>query len=255
MAVKQHENLEEIPTEQEVQKALDLANHLTVMAHDLEKKAADARDAAIHQQVQAHQLGTIRRIALLANERTEAMLAHPFTPPNSVLFKHQKLERGWKIYSKGEDTYRIKAIVRYDDECGNGHNSFSITGVIERKIPKANRWMDYSGGCIHEDIAKHFPELAPLIKWHLTSSNGPMYYIENTLYWVETSEKKPEDRYESDRLKSKKELLDNARGTAVWPEATDEDLKREGLINRLMARFPVLMADFKSAVEGLGLVY
>jgi hypothetical protein len=38
------------------------------------------------------------------------------------------------------------------------------------------------GGCIHEDIAKHFPELMPYIKWHLTSTDGPMHYLANTLY-------------------------------------------------------------------------
>ena len=35
---------------------------------------------------------------------------------------------------------------------------------------------------LHEEIAKHFPELAPMLKWHLCSSNQPMHYIENTVY-------------------------------------------------------------------------
>lgn len=43
---------------------------------------------------------------------------------------------------------------------------------------------EQSGGCIHEDIEKHFPELAHLIKWHLCSSDGPWGYIGNTLYYA-----------------------------------------------------------------------
>jgi hypothetical protein len=61
--------------------------------------------------------------------------------------------------------------VRFDDECNNGHQSFSITGHVGNM-----------GGCIHEEIAKHFPELAHLIKWHLVSTDGPMHYVANTTY-------------------------------------------------------------------------
>lgn len=70
----------------------------------------------------------------------------------------------------------IVATVRYDDECNNGHNTFAITGEIT-----GPRGVE-SCGCIHEEIAKHFPELAPLIKWHLCSSDGPMHYVANTVY-------------------------------------------------------------------------
>lgn len=42
-------------------------------------------------------------------------------------------------------------------------------------------WM-HSGGCIHEDIAKRLPELAPYIKWHLCATDEPMHYLANTLY-------------------------------------------------------------------------
>jgi hypothetical protein len=49
--------------------------------------------------------------------------------------------------------------------------------------------------------------------------------------------------------------LDHARSSAVWPDATDEDLTAPGLEARLLARLPVLMVEFKNAVESLGLVY
>lgn len=72
----------------------------------------------------------------------------------------------------------IKATVRYDDQCRNGHNTFSITGEIY--LPR--RPDGGGGGCLHDEISKAFPELAPLIKWHLCSSDGPMHYLENTVY-------------------------------------------------------------------------
>ncbi len=74
----------------------------------------------------------------------------------------------------------IWANVRYDDECGNGHNTFAITGHVTE--PGKRDWA--CGGCIHEEIAAAFPELAPLIKWHMCSSDGPMYYVANTVYFA-----------------------------------------------------------------------
>lgn len=102
------------------------------------------------------------------------------TLPASQLVKNQKRVYGWKVYTEGGRTYRIKAEVRHDDECGNGHNTFSITGEIEEK--RGNQFREYSGGCLHDEIAKHFPELAPFIKWHLTSTDGPMHYAANVVY-------------------------------------------------------------------------
>lgn len=73
---------------------------------------------------------------------------------------------------------------RYDDNCKNGHNDFAVTGEI---------WLaNASGspvgpdsvacGCIHEEIAKHFPEVAALLKWHLCGETGPMHYAANAVY-------------------------------------------------------------------------
>lgn len=182
---------------------------------------------------------------------------------NSILTKNQKKEFV-KFYTEGGTRYRITANVRYDDQCGNGHNSFAITGNIERKA-RNGRWVDDCGGCIHKEIKKHFPELAPLIKWHLFNSNGPMYYIENTLYhalehgathaWVYYRGAAPSDplglgddsthqrllgylpaerarlavdqvgyAVKWDAKTVKVRNLDYARSSAVWPEATDADL-------------------------------
>ncbi len=276
--------------------------------------------------------------------------------PASALVKSQKKIFGPKFYTEHGQQYRIKATVRFDDECGNGHNTFSLTADIDRKLGNG-RWEEDSGGCCHDEIAKHFPELAPVIKWHLVSTDGPMHYPGNVTYlagdrdyngrtageryhvlgheekrvvfgdfpisfefkhrfseflekiadWSQVKpvavEHPPEqksnykfapkwtisghgcewyqcpfDREEEaqDFIKAcqqfhprvvifqekytrigegKARELDLARSSAVWPEATDEDLTAPDLKARLLARLPALMLEFKAAVEGLGFTY
>jgi len=130
-------------------------------------------------------------------------------------------------------TKRISVKLRFDDEHNNGHESFAITADIYRK----NRLE--SCGCQHDEIVKHFPTLEPLIKWHLTSTNGPMYYIANTVYHVQQGN------------------LNYARSTAVWPEATDEQLllPRIGLESMLKDRLPALLVEFKDAMLECGFVW
>lgn len=225
----------------------------------------------------------------------------------SVLTKSQVKTYGPKIYTENGTTYKLTATVRYDDSCGNGHNTFSITGAQYYK-DKRGVWKEYSFGCLHDIIAKHFPELAPYIKWHLTSSDGPLYYISNTTYLAGDKDclglRKGERRhfvngktgkpswelvaqhrttgetiplYELDRRvdsytiptceyeliwqpwdkigEGKERELDKARATAVWPDATDEDLTAPGLQERLEARLPKLMEEFKQDIERLGFIY
>jgi len=162
----------------------------------------------------------------------------------SILTKNQKMKFGPKLYTEKGVKYRITATVRYDDDCGNGHNSFSITGSIDRQAGNGG-WVDDAGGCIHDQIAKHFPQLKQYIKWHLTSSDGPMHYIENSLYWA-------------GHRNADKPNYDYFRSTAIWPEMTDDRLKAIGekeLTKALNNRLNSLMAEFKRAVESLGLTY
>lgn len=77
-------------------------------------------------------------------------------------------------YGKGA---RLRVEIRHDDQCKNGHNSFAIVGDI-----RGPQGQDIAGGCLHDDIAAVFPELAHLIKWHLSSTEGPMHYIGNVCY-------------------------------------------------------------------------
>lgn len=157
--------------------------------------------------------------------------------PASILTTKQVKTFGWRTFSDKGVRYKILATVRYDDSCGNGHNSFAITADIKRL--NRTRWVDDSCGCCHKEVARVFPALAPLLKWHLCSSDGPMHYLANTLYHI------------------KQGKLDYARSTAVWPEASDGDLLDDigNVEARLVERLPALMQRFKAAVESLGLVY
>lgn len=73
---------------------------------------------------------------------------------------------------------RITVEIRFDDSCRNGKQSFAITGHVQE--PRMSDWS--KGGCIHDDIAKYFPELSHLIRWHLFDTSGPMHYVANTVY-------------------------------------------------------------------------
>ncbi len=78
----------------------------------------------------------------------------------------------------------VRFTSRYDDSCRNGAPSFAITGTVWRPArggPEEDRAF-ISGGCIHDEIARAFPEVAHLIPWHLAGADGPMHYITNTVY-------------------------------------------------------------------------
>lgn len=210
----------------------------------------------------------------------------------SILTKKQ-VKTFKKAYVENGLEYVLIAKVRYDDECGNGHNTFAITGEIWRAKNGQPIGRDCeSCGCIHEDIARRLPGLAPYIKWHLVTSDGPMHYVANTVYhaqsygpqyaWVyytgpsdplgiegvkerllgyvkvdtaRKAEGKPGYRVVWDEKSSKIANLDHARSSAVWPEATDDELLAPGLEMRLQARLPRIMEEFKAAIESLGFVY
>jgi len=209
---------------------------------------------------------------------------------SSTLTKKQLTVFGPHYYQEHGVSFRITAKVRYDDNCGNGHNSFAITGEIERKREGKNGWADDSCGCLHEEIVKHFSELAPLIKWHLCSSDGPMHYIDNTIYhataiskdqgqhFVYLHNEEPKVRetllgiystkdaerlrtqYGKDNLRwepyhnalAKDANIDHARSSAIWPDATLEQLQSR---QALEMRLPALLTEFRVAVESLGFTF
>jgi len=251
---------------------------------------------------------------------------------------------------KGYGTNGVMHVkIRFDDECKNGHQSFSITADVY--TVESRRQKDIAAsGCMNDEIANIFPELVPLIKWHLMSTDGPMHYIANTVYrasdrdangrrkgeasawrtvvyfgnspvshavseklaqWIEQHPRpqvkeiqhpdkgKPgayqfapkytfngfcERRHECpfndeetarqwaaafntidyrfDRIttgysEGKTRDLDAARSSAVWPDATDEELstERDTLKAALEARLPGLIAEFRADMERIGFLW
>jgi hypothetical protein len=260
---------------------------------------------------------------------------------DSVLTKSQYKHFGPRPIDGYGPRAALWATVRFDDECGNGHNTFAITGQV--RVPR--RKESVAWGCLHDEIAKVFPELAPLIKWHLCSTDGPLHYIQNTVFlagdkdcwgrragepsawdhgirfgdspvthyipgafWSWLQERQGTGHFQvtsiahgrdertyaphytfvgfgekwhecpfrhqqqadefcegMNRCKvefvkvptefsaGKERELDAARRCAIWPDATDEDLTAPGLEERLRARLPALLTEFRLAVESLGL--
>ncbi len=217
--------------------------------------------------------------------------------PVSRLTKDPSLTES-KTWTENKKRYKLTVTIRYDDRCGNGHNTFSITGELRIN----GRWD--SGGCLHELIQEKFPEYRHLIKWHLVTSDGPMHYIANTLYHVsdrdccglqkgerrqirnektgkllwrraildsQDQEVEPDKYLDSDTKppitytieyvpwehigEGKARELDLARSTAVWQDATDEELLAPDLEAKLTARLPQLLEAFKRDIEALGFMY
>ena len=183
--------------------------------------------------------GTLQKAA---REYLRSMTGHEMTPTpgpcrrkkimTTTLTKNQTKQFSKAFTNEHGALCKMTVTVRHDDRCGNGHNTFSIT---------ADLWegSHHSCGCLHKEVAKHFPELEHLIKWHLCSTDGPMHYLANTAYHV------------------KEGHLDAARHSAIWPHATDEDLTAPGLRERLEERLPVLLWAFRNDVESqlLGFTY
>ena len=134
-----------------------------------------------------------------------------------------------KTITKNNVTYKkLEINIRYDDSCGNGHNTFSITGSFFKNVRET------MGGCCHDEIAEAVPELAHLIKWHLCSSTGPMHYIANTTYHMSQGN------------------LEYARSSAIGPYLTPAQLSDEEFLNN---RLPMLLNDFTTEMEALGFTY
>jgi hypothetical protein len=164
-----------------------------------------------------------------------------------------------KTYTDHGRTYRIIATYGLDYEFATRNNQapyFSLTCKIEEKL-KNGRWRNEGGGADHKSIAKHFPELEPLIKWHLTGPEGPMHYIENAKYWWE--QWKGISRWE--RRPSDPDPLEAFKRTVVWGAAIPIDGESlltqyaqtwEMMEDYLNDRLPVLLATFEADMREMG---
>ena len=106
------------------------------------------------------------------------------TLPESKRTLHQVREYRAETTDKNGRRRLIKAEVRHDDSCKNGHNSFAVTGKVlgYSGAEHGGKWGIESFGCIHDEVIEFLPELEPFIKWHLCSTDGPMHYLENVTY-------------------------------------------------------------------------
>ena len=106
----------------------------------------------------------------------------------------------------------ITVALRFDDSCKNGHQTFAATASIRVKGARD----DDTGGSIHGEIAEHFPRLAPLLHWHLCSTDGPMHYAANTVFHAS-------DRDYCGLLKGERRQLRNGRtGLPCWQLKVDD---------------------------------
>ncbi len=173
----------------------------------------------------------------------------------------------WRSVARPIDGYGAGAVLavdlRFDDDCNNGHNSFSMCADVTTPASRSRNDIE-AGGQLHAEIARVFPELAPLSRWHLVSSDGPMHYEANTLYWLgwqgwcSGGPTNPPN-------------LDYARRVACWPDMPESFVCPEhsrnalGLRSKaeheaasahirkaLADRLSGLLAEFRAAIEGAG---
>jgi hypothetical protein len=99
------------------------------------------------------------------------------------MFKNVINNQTTKEFSENGQKYRMTVDYGFHS-FPNQEPYFSITADIDRW--NGFRWVEDSGGCLHEEISKQFPELEYLIKWYLCSLvSGPMHYVANAVFWWE----------------------------------------------------------------------
>jgi hypothetical protein len=87
----------------------------------------------------------------------------------------------WREYDDG----RIRAEYGFDNpQPGDPAGYFAATATGQRRS-RRHGWTTDCGGMMHDAVREHFPELAPMLKWHLCSKvSGPMHYVANAQYWA-----------------------------------------------------------------------
>ena len=184
---------------------------------------------------------------------------------------------------------RVAVDVQWYRLGNNKHKHLSITGSVSDSTGK---WLDRCGQ-VTEDIARVYPELRHILKWHLMDESAPMHYIANTVYhagndgagevryapvapgskimapmWecdrpsgghagIKVSATRPPDEVLSWRpvlREGKPRNFELARESAVWPDATDEQLMLPApeLTALLQARLPGLLQQFRADMAALG---
>lgn len=111
-----------------------------------------------------------------------------------------------KAIGNGETLTVTSALVHLQ---GNARPYFSCTADVTRG--PGNRFA--RGGCLHEEILEHFPNLAPIVAVHLADDDGVPMHAADAAYWAGMSSMAPNDDYGRRTL----ETDDSGR---VWAPAT-----------------------------------
>ena len=144
-------------------------------------------------------------------------------------------------YFEDGGRFRLIGTLTYGDEYGDGNNTLTVTGELWKQ--QDNQWIFRACGQMHDEIQRHIPVLRAAIPWHQVSREGPLRYVEDTLYHIATK-----DRNGAPKQRN----LELARRAARWPYATIDNLRdRQQLLNRL----PWLLKRFHYVVESYGFEY
>lgn len=96
-------------------------------------------------------------------------------------FLGEDIKIGNQILYPGD--YEFDYLIKLDDECKNGHLTFSFTGSI--KIKKGNgRYYDFISGAIGDIITYFKPELEKFNRLHLCNHLGQPMYIDDIRYHI-----------------------------------------------------------------------
>lgn len=130
---------------------------------------------------------------------------------------------------KGEGG-RFDIVVEYDV----GHPSNKQNGFTMRS--------DFNGVSGPLDLVqavKYWPELAHLVKWHLSCEGEPLHYVENTKYFASQGK------------------LEVARECALWLDAPEEVLTGPPMVleRALKDRRKALVDEFKETLAATGLLF
>lgn len=95
-----------------------------------------------------------------------------------------------KVFRRNNQWLKITARISLDDDCNNMCYDFSITGEIWKCNKEGGIYGRdcEAGGCIHEDIVRHFPDIKKFVPLHLCNYLGqPMYPESNGKYHLKNS--------------------------------------------------------------------
>ena len=181
-------------------------------------------------------LGTIERIEAPESKRTTRLQT-----------------KNYEFRGEDEDgRYRLVIHLQHDDNLGNGRNHFSITHTLYDPIEwetagvihlsrAGDEWASFERA--YRVMVKECPQLLPLLRYHGWFTDGPTHYVANTTFLAgavdwDGSEKEPD--------------LEGARATAAWPDGTAEELTNKRVLE---GRLPLMLHEFKAAIEAVGFTY